>query len=413
VTSIVLATPDDRFEQRVRELEPPVSAQVRRWDPARFSGDVARAAEEIAAMDPDVVVVGPRVAIDSALELVRTFDLLHPHVTAMLVADPTPEVLRSALHAGAREVVSPESAGADLREAIDRIAHAAARRRASIATAVSEPRSGRVIAVVSAKGGVGKTTVSTNIAAGLARIAPDEVVIVDLDLQFGDVTTAVRLLPEATILDAVRVGDRLDETMLKAYLCAHERGFYALAAPDQPADADEIEGAASARIIRMLADIFSYVVVDTGSGLDEHTLAMLDVATDVVVVTSTDVPSVRAARKEIETLRALGVENRNWHVVLNRADARVGLAADDIELTIGMGIDVAVPSSRAIPISLNEGTPVLLSDDRAPVARALGALVGRIGGSPAQAPSVHRGGWFRRGAPAPRFDFDSLARSAP
>jgi pilus assembly protein CpaE len=404
MSTIVFATGDDLFEHRVRRaFAGSMNGNVSTWDANQLTGDPVRAAEDIVRADPDMVAIGPAVPVESALELVRTFDLLHPQVTTMLVAEPTAQLLRHALQAGAREVVSPQSTDEELRDAIDRVVNAATRRRASISK-IGTPtvRTGKVICVVSAKGGAGKTTIASNLAVGLGRVAPDEVVIVDLDLQFGDVVTAVRLVQESSILDAVRVGDRLDETMLKAYLTPHERGFYVLAAPERPADADEIDEHASARIVRMLSDVFPYVVVDTGSGLDEHTLALLDVATDIVIVTSTDVPSVRAARKEVETLRALGYDDdRRWHVVLNRADARVGLEADDIQLTIGVPIDIAVPSSRSVPISLNEGTPLLLSDDRSPVARSLMTLAARILGTSAPAVATTasppaKGGWFRR-----------------
>ena len=135
----------------------------------------------------------------------------------------------------------------------------------------------------------------------------------------------------------------------------------------------------------MLAGEFRYVVVDTGSGLDEATLAVLGLCTDFICLTSTDVPSVRNTRKEVETLDQLGHVAQRRHFVVNRADAKVGLSLADIEATIGLAIDVAVPSSRAVPLAVNQGKPVLAGDPRSPAALSLARLVDRF--APAEVPA--------------------------
>ena len=138
-------------------------------------------------------------------------------------------------------------------------------------------------------------------------------------------------------------------------------------------------------MLSLLASEFRYVVIDTGSGLDEATLAVLELCTDIVVLTSTDVPSVRATRKEVETLDLLGLTDQKRHFVVNRADARVGLPVSEVEATVGMPADVTIPSSRAVPISVNQGTPVVVSDRRSNVADAMTQLMGRF--EPAPAPT--------------------------
>jgi len=383
MTTITLATGDELFEARVRQaMNGTVAADVKTWSASQLTGNPVRAAQQLTADHSEIVVVGPEVPLESALELLRVLDTNHPEVTVMLVAEPTARVLEQALRAGVRDVVSPGSDDDELHDALERVAKAAGRRKAALSNNATNDRSSRVICVVSAKGGAGKTTVASNLAVGLAKLSPHEVVIVDLDTQFGDVATALRLAPEQSILGAARAGARLDITSLKAFLTPHDSGAYVLAAPDSPADADDIAVDHVVRILALLSDVFPYVVVDTPSGLDEHTLAALDVATDVVLLTSTDVPSVRAARKELAALQALGLGDRRWHVVLNRADARVGLGADDIELTVGAHIDVAIPSARAFPMSMNQGTPVLTNDERSAAGRALASLVARLSDVP-------------------------------
>ena len=131
-------------------------------------------------------------------------------------------------------------------------------------------------------------------------------------------------------------------------------------------------------ILRLLANEFRFVVVDTSPGLDEHTLAAIDEATDLVLVCSMDVPNVRGLRKEIAALDAMKIHGPKRHFVLNRADSRVGLDVDDVVATVGMPVDVELPSSRSVPLALNQGTPLIESDPRSPIARQFMGLVERF-----------------------------------
>jgi Mrp family chromosome partitioning ATPase len=151
------------------------------------------------------------------------------------------------------------------------------------------------IAVVAPKGGQGKTTLSINLATGLAEIAPNSVVLVDADLQFGDIATALSLEPDRTIVDAV-ADAAADEIVLKTSLTHHDAGFFVVAGAPSPELGDAISTAALGLLIERLRTSFRYVVVDTTPGLGEHTLATLEHVTDAVFVTNMSVPSLRAMR---------------------------------------------------------------------------------------------------------------------
>jgi pilus assembly protein CpaE len=147
-------------------------------------------------------------------------------------------------------------------------------------------------------------------------------------------------------------------------------------------------------VLNLLTSEFRYVIVDTGSGIDEPTLAALEISTDIVVLTSTDVPSVRATRKEIDTFDLLGLTQQNRHFVVNRSDARVGLPVGEIETTVGMSAVASIPSSRLVPISVNQGTPVVVSDRRSGVADAISRLTSRF--VPAATPAPMRSRPWRK-----------------
>ena len=239
-----------------------------------------------------------------------------------------------------------------------------------------QPRTGKVIVVISPKGGSGKTAVSSNLAVALAQRHPGRVVAVDLDVQFGDLGTALSLTPEHTLAQLARTS-QIDATTVKLFLTPYEHGLYVLAGANDPVDADSIGHAHVSAVLPLLAQNFDYVVVDTPAGLDERTLAAIECATDLLLVSSLDVTSIRSLRKALDSLDQMGVKAAR-QFVLNRADAKVGLDPSDAEEAIGMEISCSIPSSRELPLALNLGTPVV--DQRAQVggrqaAPAAGAAV--------------------------------------
>lgn len=247
----------------------------------------------------------------------------------------------------------------------------------TVPTTSLEATAPRIITILSPKGGAGKTTVATNLAVALAKRHPRQVVLVDIDLQFGDVAGALRLSPSATFSDVARRWP-LDSTALKLQLTSHHTGLYVLSAPHNPAEADEVTPDHVYAVLKELSRSFAYVVVDTDPGLGERVLSSLDASTDMVLVCGTDVPSVRGLRKGLEALDTVGFIGQRRHFVLNRADAKVHLPPAEIETTIGRPVDVPVPSSRDVVIGTNEGIPVTESGSNHEVISAFEMLCDRF-----------------------------------
>ena len=390
MSGLLIASPSETFDARLANaFNGELNGHRRYWRDGLLDANPASIVAELTRTDPAVVAIGPDLDPDDLLELARAFDAERPDVAVVLVAEPSLQLLERALRVGARDVVAPDAPPAELRQAFEQALNSAGRRRNVLAAFDAGAPSRHVMAVLAPKGGTGKTTVSTNLAAGLAQIAPGEVVIVDLDFQFGDVASALRMTPEHTFADITRTPLTVDVTTVKIFLTASD-GLYALCAPETPVDADGITPQQVQHVVSLLASEFRYVIIDTGSGLDEGTLAVLKLCTDIVVLTSTDVPSVRATRKEVEMLDLLGICEATRHFVVNRADAKVGLPVSEVEATIGMRAAVTIPSSRAVPISVNQGSPVLVSDRRTPVADAMARLVSQFASSSAEEPGFLR-----------------------
>lgn len=377
------------FEARIRQaITGALHGELQTLTPEVLAGGPDDVFRLLSGAPPEVLILGPGVTPDEALKLATVFDLQYPEVSLLLVAEPTPDLVLKAMHSGIRDVVTPDIVINDLRVLLERACLASASRRRGMAPpAESGQEQGRVVAVMSPKGGVGKTTVATNLAIGLGKVAPMGVVIVDLDLQFGDVASGLLLEPEHCITEAVHGSASQDSMVLKAYLTVHPAGIYALCAPRTPAESDYITADHVTRLINQLAGEFKYVVVDTAPGLGEHVLATLEQATDAVWVCGMDVPSVRGLRKCFSVLKELQLIPQGRHTVLNFADRKSGLSVQDVEATIGVPIDAVVPRSRTLPFSTNRGVPVLQSTTRDSAAKGLKKLVDRF--DPAWVSSSH------------------------
>lgn len=349
--------------------------------------------DSVLADNPDLVVIGPDMEEAVSVKLIESISRAAPHLSTILIANPTPELWPLALRAGVRDIIRPLADQTGIRESFNHAIETGRRLRRTAVSPDAAPNKARVFTVISPKGGSGKTTVASNLAVTIAKGNPGEVVLVDLDVQFGDISYAFRLDPEYSLLNAVAPG--VTPTVLKGFLSPHKSKVLALTAPDRPEDADDIDIESTTKVVRDLSSLFGYLVIDTPAGLDDRTLAILEVTTDVVLVTATDVPSVRAVVKELDILGRLGlIQNTTNHLVLNRADARVELSVGDIEKTIGLSANLSIPSTRAIPTALNLGEPIVSAEPHSVVARGFNNFAEEVG---VLATGMETGWRWRRG----------------
>ncbi|WP_308200627.1 AAA family ATPase [Klenkia sp. PcliD-1-E] len=335
-------------------------------------------ARVVEAGSPGVTVLGPDVPEERALALATRADVLATPTCIVMATNSTdPDLWMRAMHAGVRDLLTADAHQDHVDGVVARGAEWAAARRDALRE-TSGDRGHRVIVVGSAKGGVGKTTVSTNLAVGLARSGHGSTVLVDLDVQFGDVASALGLAPEYTLPDTVHGAASTDPLVLKSFLTRHESGLYVVAGSDSPAAGDAVTAEQVARLIDTLSQEFRHVVVDTAPGLSDHTLVALERATDLVLMSSMDVPGVRGMRKELDVLTELNLVPRNRHLLLNGSDAAGGLNVADIEATLGAPLDVVLPRSNGVPLSTNTGVPLLSGSSKDQVSRGLQALVSRF-----------------------------------
>lgn len=321
------------------------------------------------------VILGPSVDQSAGVALADTLRVTKPALGVILVRRRVDTaVLADALRAGMREVVEERDL-TGLNEAVSRVyaLHVALTNSEGDEYSSNEP-SGQLITVFSAKGGVGKTTVSTNLAAALADGGQNNVCIVDLDLAFGDVSIVMQLFPVHTIADIVGIDRRLDPTAVETLLTDHSPGLKVLAAPVQPEAKDRINGDMVGQVLRVLKGQFDFVVVDTPPAFDDVVLQSFDESDLLLLIGTLDVPALKSLKITAETLGLLNHPREKWRLVLNRADMKVGLTPSEVEKTLDLPIHSSIPQSNDVPTSINQGRPIVLETPRHQVSQAFRKL---------------------------------------
>jgi pilus assembly protein CpaE len=329
----------------------------------------------------DVVVVGCYGHDDGVSTMVDHAVKHRPDRPVVVMSEASPNgFLRQAFEAGADDVItlpqSPEQVAFTLQKVI-------ARRKG---LAVPGKTSAALIAVLGPKGGTGKTLIATNLAVALAQ-RDANVVLVDLDLQFGDIGLALGLSPERTMYDLMKAGPPFDHEKLDRHLIRHSSGVKVLIAPTRPDQASAVSIDFLRDIYASLRTMCDAVIVDTPPGFTPEVIATIDVSSAVCMVGMLDSLSLKNTKLGIETLDLMGYDTDQVSLVLNRADSRVGITPEDVSTIVGRAPDISVPSDREIPRSINEGTPIVAARQSSGAARAFRALADRYAKAPPPKPA--------------------------
>lgn len=230
---------------------------------------------------------------------------------------------------------------------------------------------GELIAVVGAKGGVGRTVLAVNLAVALSKNNRLQIGIVDGDYQFGNVGLAMDLHPTFTIKDVVDAFETVDSETLPSYLIHHNSGVKVLAAPERPEHADLITPAVIENICDMLLPNFDFVIADTGPGLHEQTLALIEKADQIFAVTTLEMAAIKNTKALLETLDLLGLGSK-VQVVVNRATMESVIKATDVPDILGLEIPMYVPNDfQVVAQSVNIGIPFVSNHGKTDVSKSI------------------------------------------
>lgn len=333
----------------------------------------------------DVLVAGPSLGTRSGLTRLQVIAEELPEMQIVLAFSRRPDAsLREVIRTGAIDLLQLPVDDQEFVEALDRAismipkvtvpASVPATSDAASPEAVSEPaKPGLVYTIASATGGCGKTFYTTNLAWFLHHHTDKRVCIVDLDLQFGEVSTALRLRPKFTIVDALgRDNDPAELARhIEEYTVEHESGVHVLAAPRDPSEADRITPPDVTRILEATRQAFDYVIVDTPPQLAETVLAAFDVSEKLYVMATLDLPSVRNMSVFLSTLERLQIDNDDLRLVLNKAESDVGIEVSQVTKLFPQGFESVLPYAREVSRSINLGKPVMDAVPEAEISRLM------------------------------------------
>lgn len=332
----------------------------------------------------DVLVVGQSMSTTSGLTKLQIIHDELPAMSIVLAFTERPEAhIRDIVRAGAIDLLHVPVADRTLQMALERaieLARAAAPAPAP-AAGPSVNRSapamrGTVLTTASATGGCGKTFLATNMGYYLHHYTGAKTAVIDLDLQFGEVSTALRLRPRYSIADllAHEEGDGTATDLspyINEYMTPHESGVMVLSAPRDPSEADRIHPSDVTRVIEAARQHYEYVVVDTPSQLSEVVLAAFDESDALYVMATMDLPSVRNLGVFLNTLEKLKIPDDNVRLMLNKAESDIGIDVDQITRLFPQGFSAVLPYDREVSKSVNVGSPILAFNPGADISRRL------------------------------------------
>ena len=342
--------------------------------------------------EPDLIILDleddPELGVKFAQFIAET------RPTRFLVVGPalSPELLLETMRAGAVDYMVKPVAPDVLLAAVERFATRMGR------TGMDRPRQpGVTYAFASAKGGSGSTTVVTNLAISLHQLTGKKTLLVDLELELGEVALFLGVQPRFNFVDMVQNFHRMDAGLLASFIERHPSGVHLLSAPYHPDRAEAVSADQIRRIMNFLRQHYDFILVDTSKSLSPATLAVFEQSDLVFVVTSADLPSVRNIQRGLPLIRrALVGGEQQIRVIVNRYHGGEAISLKDIERTLGLKVYSTLSNDyEAVITSINSGKPLILNGSNSKYAKDLRALGSLISGLRPQRSRLRLGNPFR------------------
>lgn len=354
--------------------------------------DAEQVFPEIERLSPNAVVIALGAEPEAGLRFVERVARECPRTSVICASrDASPDTILRSIRAGAREFLRLPVRPEEFATVYQRTAEFCA------VQPVPPKKRGRVLSVFSSKGGTGTTFVATNVAAALG--APT--VLLDLNLQAGDLGLFLGVEPKFSIADLIENRERVDDTLLRSYLTPHTANLSLLAAPREADSADDIEAEHVFQVLEILREHFDYVVVDPQHTFDSITLAALDQSDEILLVLTLDIPALRSTQRALKLFDRLGYPRHKLHVVVNRFSKQIDLDLRQVERFLGERVTGYVQSDYKMAVnSINLGQPLVESDPQSKIATELRQIAARFGKGAQLATTEQRrgrlGSFFRR-----------------
>jgi pilus assembly protein CpaE len=384
---------------KAASLSPPdrqcfVKPMLTVWDSSislsETTGDLSLAGAIADKEKPDILIIEARCDVPSDIAVLEPVTARHPGMTVILLCDhPTTDLMREAMRIGIRELLPLPLQEPMMLEALDRV-----RQRMHLASA---PRSqGKVCSWVACKGGSGATFLASNFAYALAEHGKKRVAVIDLNLQFGDVSLFLSdQRPPSTLADVVKHIHRLDGAFLIGSMLQVTPNLHVLAAPESVEDAALVKPEHLDTLISVASSHYDYIVLDVGRNLDALSLRALDRSEMIFMVIQLTLPFIRDCKRMAQVMSSLGYGSDKLKLVINRLEKGGDISVANAESALGMKVYRTIPNSySAVAASVNQGVPVIKLAPRDPVSKALEDMAHEL--APVDRAAARKGFFFRR-----------------
>jgi len=364
------------------------------------AGTGKEALNQARVLRPDIILMDINMPEMDGIEAAERLAVEAPETSIIIMSvQGEQEYLRRAMMAGAKNYLTKPFTGDELVGAIKQAYSRDQKVRESVRTAAGIKPAGKIISIFSSKGGVGKTTIATNLAVALAQGSAKRVAIIDLDLQFGDVALFLNVLPRTTIADAILDIDHLDEATMESYMTRYNECLQVLAAPLRPEQAEGIKGPHVGALLGRLRSLYDYILIDTAPNFDDTTIAALDASDQVLVIAALDLPTVKNIKIGLEIMQSLGYDEGKVQLVLNRANSEGGLTTNEVEGSLRQRFLMTIPSDgKTVVNSVNKGIPFVVTHPETLTAQRIFLLAAKLA---PQETEIQK----KTGKPARRFKF--------
>lgn len=336
------------------------------------------ALEKVENEAPDILILNSGAQDTEAISLAERIIMRKPRTfVIVLVPEITVDALQSANAAGCHNVIPFPDTAKELCDYIHRVYSTENGRIDALDKNEHVTWASKVLTVFGAKGGLGKTTIATNLAIKLAE-GNKKVAVVDLDLQFGDVHIFMDVEPKETIADLMQ--DLATPTIdsVRSYMNIHSSGVHILCAPKSPEYADLISGERIQRLLGLLRANYDYVIIDTGPNFSDVTLAALEASSTILFVTGLDVSILKNSRVALNILDSLGLKKK-VRVIINRAVELSSITIDDVQRIVDAPILMRIPSDYMVAVAaLNQGQPFVQAMPKSKLSLAISDIAARI-----------------------------------
>ena len=332
------------------------------------------------ALRPDVVLMDINMPGMDGITATERLTVESPGTTIIIISvQSEQEYLRRAMMAGAKDYLTKPFTGDELIQAIQQSVSRDRQIRDAMRLKSGVKPTGKVISVFAGKGGVGKTMLTVNLAVALAKRPDTRVAIVDADIQFGDVPLFLNLMPRSTIADVLPDAEHLDDKTLAAYMTPYSEALHVLAAPLRPEQAETVSGYLLGAVLKQLRSAYDFILVDTAAAFNEVSIAALDAADQVLVLTALDLPSVKNAKVALEVLQSLGYAEDKLQLIVNSVHTVGGIEPIEVQESLKKQIAMTLPmDGKTVVNSINQGAPFMLSQPESLIAQKIIAIADKV-----------------------------------